>query len=93
MKNLTKSQSIYTLIGETNNGRMFSVTFTKKDGTIRKMSARRGVRKGINGNGPRYNAMTKGLLTVFDMAKQEWRNINLETILGFNANKNKYQVL
>jgi len=47
--------------------RMFSVTFIKKDGSLRRMVARLGVRK--------------GLMVVFDMHKKEFRMINLNTIV------------
>ena len=34
---------------ESTNGKMFSVTFTKKDGTLRDMVCRMGVKKYVNG--------------------------------------------
>lgn len=36
-------------------GKFFTVTFIKKDGTIRKMNARLGVTKGLTGKGMAYN--------------------------------------
>jgi hypothetical protein len=61
--------------------RMFSVTFIKKDGSIRRMVARLGVRKGVKGKGMSFNPSDKGLMVVFDMHKREFRMINLETIV------------
>jgi len=67
------------------NGRFFSVTFRKKDGTIRKMLARRGVKKNIKGN-PRYNPADYNLLTVWSVGDNGYRNINMSSILEIKAN-------
>lgn len=59
---------------------IFSVTFTKKDGTVRTMVARLNVKKGVKGTGMAYNPIEKGLLPVFDMQKKGFRMINLKTV-------------
>ena len=58
-------------------GRVFSVTFTKKDGTTREMNARLGVKSYLKGGELGYDANSKGLLIVFDMAKTAYRAVNL----------------
>jgi hypothetical protein len=63
-----------------NDGKIFSVVFTKKDGTIRKMVARLGVRKHLKGGELKYDAAARNLLPVFDMEKEEYRMINVSTI-------------
>ena len=63
-----------------NDGKIFSVVFTKKDGTIRKMVARLGVRKHLKGGELKYDAAACNLLPVFDMEKEEYRMINVSTI-------------
>lgn len=65
------------------NGKIFSVTFVKKDGTIRKMTARLGVKKDIKGVGLSFNPTAKQLVVVFDMQKRAYRMINLQTIIQF----------
>ena len=67
------------------NGRFFSVTFRKKDGTIRKMLARRGVKRNLQGN-PRYNPDDYNLLVVWSVNDEAYRSINLNTILEVKAN-------
>ena len=67
------------------NGRFFSVTFRKKDGTIRKMVARRGVKRNLQGN-PRYNPADYNLLTVWSVGDNGYRNINMSSILEIKAN-------
>ena len=59
---------------------IFSVTFTKKDGTVRTMVARLNVKKGVKGTGMAYNPIEKGLLPVFDLQKNGFRMINLKTV-------------
>jgi hypothetical protein len=65
------------------NGKFFSVSFIKKDGTTRKMTARLGVKKNIKGVGLKFNPSEKNLIVVFDVHKKAYRMINLLTILTF----------
>jgi len=64
-------------------GKIFSVTFTKKDGSIRKMVCRTGVSKGVKGIGLKFDPNAKNLMVVFDMHKKAFRMINLSTIQSF----------
>jgi hypothetical protein len=66
---------------------IFSVTFTKKDGTVRTMVARLNVKKGVKGTGMAYNPIEKGLLPVFDMQKNAFRMINLKTVTELKIRK------
>ena len=50
------------------------------------MNARRGVSKGITGQGMSFDPMSKGLLVVFDMQKLAYRMINLLTLKQVNIN-------
>lgn len=65
------------------NGKFFSVSFIKKDGTERKMTARLGVKKDIKGVGLKFNPTERNLIVVFDIHKKAYRMINLSTILTF----------
>lgn len=65
------------------NGKFFSVSFIKKDGTTRKMTARLGVKKNIKGIGMKYNPSERNLIVVFDVHKKAYRMINLLTIFKF----------
>jgi hypothetical protein len=65
------------------NGKFFSVSFVKKDGTERKMTARLGVKKDIKGVGLKFNPSERNLIVVFDIHKKAYRMINLSTILTF----------
>ena len=59
-------------------GKIFSVSFIKKDGTERTMVCRLGVQKHLTG-GKNVNDPSQHL-TVFDMHKKAYRNVALGTI-------------
>jgi len=65
------------------NGRFFSVSFIKKDGTERRMVARLGVKKDIKGIGLKFNPSDYNLMVVYDVHKRAYRMINLSTIFKF----------
>lgn len=73
-------------------GKIFSCSFIKKDGTIRNMVARLGVRKDLKGG--RSNSSSKNsLVTVFDMLNGGYRSINLETIITLKVKGTHYQIV
>jgi len=62
--------TLQEFIDQTSNGRIFTIDFVKRgDGSIRTMSARRGVSKGVKGVGQPYKPEDHNLLTVYDMTK------------------------
>lgn len=62
--------TIQEFIEQTSDGRIFTVDFVKRtDNTMRTMSCRRGVTKGVKGVGMSYDPQAKNLLTVYDMQK------------------------
>ena len=81
------TQKIAEMIKGT-KGRFFSVSFVKKDGSIRNMTARLGVSKGIKGGGLKFNPSDRDLMVVWAMDKENYRMINLKTIRAIKF-KNK----
>lgn len=73
-----------------NEGKVFSVEFLKKDGTLRKMVARLGVTKHLRGGGKNTCEAYQNLVTVFDMQKEQYRNINVDTLISMKSNGNEY---
>jgi hypothetical protein len=64
--------SLAQFLEATNSGQIFSVDFVKRtDNTMRTMSCRRGVTKGVKGVGQSYDPAKKQLLTVYDMQKMD----------------------
>lgn len=70
---------------EQTKGKYFSVVFTKKDKSTRRMTARIGVSKGVSGVGMKYDPSDYNLMVVWDNAKQDFRMINLDTIKYFKC--------
>ena len=75
-----------------NSGRIFSVKFTKKDGSERKMVCRKGVKKGLTGGGAKYNPVERGLLAVYDVQKRAYRSLNFDTLQEFKMGGVSYKI-
>lgn len=64
---------------DSTKGKVFSVTFVKKDGSVRDMVCRTEVSKGTHG-GVAGHAHKEELYTVYDMQAQGFRCVNLSTV-------------
>jgi len=75
------------------SGKFFSAEFTKKDGTIRTINGRCGVKKYISQNPDKKkqtaNVRELGYMPVYDLQKKEYRLVNLQTITKINKIKIK----
>jgi hypothetical protein len=74
------------------NGKFFTVTFIKKDGTERVMNARLGVKVYLRGGQLAYDAESKGLVPVYDVKTGGYRMVNINTITHLKIGKNEYDV-
>jgi hypothetical protein len=72
-------------------GKIFTVEFTKKDRTKRKMNARLSVSKFVKGTG-RSNGLSTPCIKVFDMQKHAYRQVNLNTVSSIKANGQSFKV-
>lgn len=86
MKNITAQ-----LLLELARDRFVTVTFVKKDGSIRKMNGRFGVHKGTKGN-IATSEHIQNLLVFRDVHKREFRHINVDTILSIKSNGKTYTI-
>jgi hypothetical protein len=77
---------------ERNNCEIFKVTFTKKDGSIRDMVCRRNVTAHLKGGVLKYDPKALGYVVVFDMAKEDYRMINLNTLISVSMGGQKFEV-
>jgi hypothetical protein len=88
----TKTELLRTIIKELGGNRIFGCTFVKRsNGEVRDMTCRLGVSKGLVGGELPFCPVEKGLLPVFDMTKQDYRMINLETLTEIRANGQVYK--
>lgn len=83
---MTNPEKVSSMIAAT-NGRLFTVKFTKRDGTERTMTARTGVRKHLTGKGMAYNPKARGLVPVFEFGKKDYRMVNTATVSSFRCGK------
>ena len=84
---ITLSEAVQKIEEAKESGRVFGVTFVKRtDGSVREMNCRGGVKKGVTGQGMKYDPASKNLVTVFDMKKGEFRHINQDTITRVTMN-------
>lgn len=93
METLETRQTLLKLI-EFLNGQFFTVEFIKKDGTLRKMNCRTGVKKYLSNNGKSIKItrpIDNGILRVYDIKKEAYRSINLDTVKKINFNKVSYK--
>ena len=79
------------LINE-NLNTIFSVEFTKKDGSNRLMVARLGVRKNVKNIGLNFNPDDFNLITAFDMQKDNFRMINCNNLISLKLKGTKYKI-
>lgn len=75
-----------------NEGKLFSVTFTKLDGSKRKMVARLDVKKYLKNGKLLYNPRSRNNIIVFSMQDGDYRTINIDRLLKVKAYNTTIQV-
>ena len=93
--NITKQELAKLIRNQKNTGHIFTVTFVKKDGSVRTMNARLGVKKHWttpDGSGGKYSPQEHALICVFDCQKEEYRSINEKTLLSAKIGGVEYEV-
>lgn len=75
------------------NGQIFTAEFEKKDGTIRQMNCRLGVKKHLKGGEMAYDPQEYDLLPVFDVQKKDYRMINTSTLRRVTVEGQSYEVI
>jgi hypothetical protein len=72
--------------------RIFSVVFTKKDGTDREMVCRLGVSKHLKGGEKKYDPDSLNYLTVYDLQSEGYRTINVNTLKKIKVDGVTYDI-
>ena len=74
---------------EGTKGRFFTIFFLKRNGELRKMTCRTGVKKGLKGdNGVgvlRAKSSNTNLVSVFEMQVNGYRSFDLERVVSFKC--------
>lgn len=80
---MTKTKAIEII----KSGKFFSCEFVKKDGSIRKLVGRSGVKKYLKKGGkPAYKASDMGLITVYEL-KVGYKNVPVYNLMKVNGKK------
>lgn len=72
-----KHEEIRKLVGN----KFFTAKFVKKNGELRVLNGRLGVKKGVKGVGKKFNDVDYNLLTVYDLKKKSFRTIALDRLV------------
>lgn len=93
-KTLTQSEA-KEKIESYKRGKFFTVTFVKRTGDreVRTMNCRKGVTKGVNGTGLKFDPNEKSLVGVFDVPKKQHRFISLDEIHALSMDGEKFIVV
>ena len=90
MKKIKRRETINLL--KDNENLIFSVVFLKKNGELRRMTCMLGVKKHLKGGTLSYNPGERNNLIVFDMQKEDYRTINLDTLMSISMKGVEYNV-
>jgi hypothetical protein len=77
---------------QSTSGKIFTVSFIKKDGTLRKMNCRLGVTKHLKGGELAFDPKEYDLVPVFDVQKNAYRMINTDTLVEVTVGGETYKV-
>ena len=80
---MTSSKALASLIDQS-NGKMLTVSFIKKDGSVRVLNGRLGVTKYIKGSNLKKNS--NDYITVYDVQNKGYRSVSRDTIVAVRCN-------
>ena len=75
------------------NGKIFSAKFVQKNGDIRDITCRLETETGKKGTGVSPEKLDNPYICVYDMQKEGYRLINLQTIRSIKAEREEYLVV
>tara|TARA_R110002074_G_scaffold226381_3_gene397976 strand:- start:242 stop:541 length:300 start_codon:yes stop_codon:yes gene_type:complete len=90
-KQITKREAKKLILE--NRSSIFSVLFTKKDGSKRSMNARLDVKSKLKGGELKYNPANFNHIIAYDMIKNNYRTININTLERLKLNKQEYDII
>lgn len=80
------------ILRELVGNKIFSVVFEKKDGSLREMVCRLGVKKHLAGGELKYSPEELNYLIVYDMQTEGYRTININTLKKIKLDGVTYDV-
>jgi hypothetical protein len=90
IKALNREQLKYIL--KNSKGKIMTIAYRKKDGTLRTINTRTGVKKDITGKGLTYNPDEYGYVILWDLNKKAYRTVNLDTVTTLKGGGEIYKI-
>ena len=78
---------------QNSKGKIFTTTYIKKDNSKRVMNCRLEVKKGVTGEGLKYNPDEYNLIPVYDMQSRGFRMVNVNTLVSLSISNETYEVI
>ena len=78
---------------QNSKGKIFTTTYIKKDSSKRVMNCRLEVKKGVTGEGLKYNPDEYNLIPVYDMQNRGFRMVNVDTLVSLSIANQTYEVI
>jgi len=78
---------------QNSKGKIFTTTYIKKDNSKRVMNCRLEVKKGVTGEGLKYNPDEYNLIPVYDMQSRGFRMVNVDTLVSLSISNETYEVI
>lgn len=99
MTNFLSRNEVLAVVNK-HSGKIFSCEFVKKDGTVRQMKCRTGVKKYLAGGTLAYDPIERGLLPVYEVKsgvseeerEDSYRMINIQTLLTLNIGGQEFTI-
>jgi hypothetical protein len=89
-----KPEQVERVLNHIPHSAIFSITFIKKDQSVRDMNCRRGVIKHLTPNPKREKpVMPSNYVTVYDLHAKGYRHINIDTTLRISARGRVFEVM
>jgi hypothetical protein len=86
---ITSQENLHKRIKSAGN-KFFTVEFIKKDGSLRRMNCRMGVKKYLKGTGkPRPE--TPGLVIVYDIQAKDYRSFRINKLVSLTIDEQTYR--
>jgi len=90
IKTLNREQLKYIL--KNSKGKIMTIAYRKKDGTLRTINTRTGVKKDITGKGLTYNPDEYGYVILWDLNKKAYRTVNVDTVTTLKGGGEIYKI-
>jgi hypothetical protein len=90
IKTLNREQLKYIL--KNSKGKIMTIAYRKKDGSLRTINTRTGVKKDITGKGLTYNPDEYGYVILWDLNKKAYRTVNVNTVTTLKGGGEIYKI-